>query len=83
MPDALCAVVRMLHHFFSFLVSHIERFKCHIHDLFTGIVKLAVYVCQRSTYMLDITAMEEVFPELGDLTIGMFDMCAENLKRNM
>jgi len=33
--------------------------------------------------MSDITAMEEVFPELGDLTVGMFDLCAENLKRNM
>lgn len=23
--------------------------------------------------------MEEVFPELGNLSVGMFDMCAENL----
>jgi hypothetical protein len=30
--------------------------------------------------MSDITAMEEVLSELGDLTVGMFDMCAE-LKR--
>lgn len=78
-PHALCAVVRMLHHF-SFLMSHIERFKCHIHDLFTGILKPAVYICQRSTYMSGVTAMEKVLPELGDLTVGMFDMCAE-LKR--
>jgi hypothetical protein len=28
--------------------------------------------------MSGITAMEE----LGDLTIGMFDMCAENVERN-
>jgi hypothetical protein len=33
--------------------------------------------------MSDITAMEEVFPELGDLTIGMFDMCAKNVERNI
>jgi len=58
-------------------MSHIERFKCLMHDLFTGIVKLAVYICQRRTYMSDISAMEEVFPELRDLTVGMFDMCKE------
>jgi hypothetical protein len=33
--------------------------------------------------MSDITAMEEVFHELGDLTVGMFDMCGENFERNM
>ena len=76
-PLLECCITFLLSH-----MSHIERFKCHRHDLFTGIVKLAVYICQRSTYMSDITAMEEVFPELGDLTIGMFDMCAENLERN-
>jgi len=33
--------------------------------------------------MSDITAMEEVSPELGDLTVGMFDVCAKILERNM
>jgi hypothetical protein len=33
--------------------------------------------------MSDITAMEDVSPELGDLTVGMFAMCATNLERNM
>jgi hypothetical protein len=51
--------------------------------LFTGILKLAVYICQRSAYITDITAMEEVSPELGDLSVGMFDMCAKNLERNV
>jgi hypothetical protein len=32
--------------------------------------------------MSDIIAMEEVLLELGDLTVGTFDMCAE-LERNM
>lgn len=82
MPDALLAFGRMLHHFF-FLMFHIERCKCHKHDLFTGILKLVIYICQTSTYMSDITAMAKVFPELVDLTEGMFDICAEKLERNV
>ena len=45
--------------------------------MFTGILKNAEYIRERSTrlYMSDVTAMAEVFPELGDLTVGMFDRC--------
>lgn len=33
--------------------------------------------------MSNMTAMEEAFPELGDLTVGMFDKCAENLEEHV
>ena len=33
--------------------------------------------------MSNMTAMEEAFPELGDLTVGMFEKCAENLEEHV